>query len=46
MIKEKISGRACPLANAMNTLGSKWKPIIVMVIGNKKLRFGQIAAII
>jgi DNA-binding HxlR family transcriptional regulator len=30
----------------MNTLGSKWKPIIVMVIGNKKLRFGQIATII
>ena len=46
MIKEKIPGRACPLGNAMNTLGSKWKPIIVMVIGNKKLRFGQIAAII
>lgn len=46
MLKEKISRRACPLANAMGSLGSKWKPIIVMVIGNKKLRFGQLFAII
>lgn len=46
MIKEKVHERICPLANAMRTLGSKWKPIIVMVIGSKKLRFGQLFAII
>ena len=46
MIREKIAGHGCPLTNAMSTLGSKWKPVIVMVIGNKKLRFGQLFAII
>jgi DNA-binding HxlR family transcriptional regulator len=33
----------CPLGNAMSALGSKWKPIIVMVLKDRKLRFGQIA---
>ncbi|MDQ1803046.1 MULTISPECIES: winged helix-turn-helix transcriptional regulator [Chryseobacterium] len=28
----------------MSSLGSKWKPVIVMVINDRKLRFGQIAA--
>lgn len=28
----------------MSALGSKWKPVIVMVINNRKLRFGEIAA--
>ena len=46
MIKDNMPGHSCPLANAMGTLGSKWKPIIVMAIGNKKLRFGQLFAII
>ena len=30
----------------MRALGSKWKPIIVMVIKERKLRFGQLVAII
>ncbi len=33
----------CPLGKAMSALGSKWKPIIVMVIKERKLRFGEIA---
>lgn len=44
MGKQKIIQCDCPLGNAMSTLGNKWKPIIVMVIRNRKLRFGQIAA--
>jgi DNA-binding HxlR family transcriptional regulator len=27
----------------MSTLGSKWKPIIVLVIGHRTLRFGEIS---
>lgn len=28
----------------MSALGSKWKPIIVLVIKDRRLRFGEIAA--
>jgi DNA-binding HxlR family transcriptional regulator len=34
------------LSTAMSALGSKWKPIIVMVLQTKTLRFGQLAAMI
>ena len=44
MRQQKILQSRCPLGNAMAALGSKWKPIIVMVIKDRKLRFGQIAA--
>lgn len=35
---------SCPLGKAMSALGSKWKPIIVMVIRDRTLRFGEVAA--
>ena len=44
MRQQKMLQCSCPLGNAMSALGSKWKPIIVMVIKDRKLRFGQIAA--
>lgn len=44
MRQQKILGCSCPLGKAMSALGSKWKPIIVMVINNRTLRFGEIAA--
>lgn len=44
MRQQKTLGCSCPLGKAMSALGSKWKPIIVLVINNRKLRFGEIAA--
>lgn len=44
MRQHKTLGCSCPLGKAMSALGSKWKPIIVLVINNRKLRFGEIAA--
>ncbi|MDC8103494.1 helix-turn-helix domain-containing protein [Chryseobacterium sp. Chry.R1] len=44
MKENKITQHCCPLVKAMSSLGSKWKPVIVMVINDRKLRFGQIAA--
>lgn len=43
MRQQKILECGCTLGKAMSALGSKWKPIIVMVINNRKLRFGEIA---
>ncbi|WP_028123485.1 winged helix-turn-helix transcriptional regulator [Epilithonimonas tenax] len=44
MRQQKILQCNCSLGKAMAALGSKWKPIIVMVINTRKLRFGEIAA--
>lgn len=44
MRQEKIKQCSCPLGKAMSALGSKWKPIIVLVIKDRTLRFGEIAA--
>ncbi|MFZ4929240.1 winged helix-turn-helix transcriptional regulator [Chryseobacterium sp. Mn2064] len=32
-----------PLRKATGVLGNKWKPIIIVTIGKKTLRFGEIA---
>ncbi|KNB60464.1 MULTISPECIES: winged helix-turn-helix transcriptional regulator [Chryseobacterium] len=44
MRQQKIKHCSCPLGKAMSALGSKWKPIIVLVIKDRTLRFGEIAA--
>ncbi|MCU7616596.1 helix-turn-helix transcriptional regulator [Chryseobacterium sp. PBS4-4] len=44
MRQEKIKQCSCALGKAMSALGSKWKPIIVLVIKDRTLRFGEIAA--
>lgn len=44
MRQRKMMECNCSLGKAMSALGSKWKPIIVMVIKNRTLRFGEIAA--
>ena len=36
----------CPFTRAIGTIGNKWKPIIINVIGTRTIRFGQIDAII
>ncbi|MBL3655150.1 winged helix-turn-helix transcriptional regulator [Fulvivirga sediminis] len=46
MTRKKLAECNCSLADAMNSLGTKWKPIIICAIGKKTLRFGSIAALI
>ena len=46
MPRKKLTECSCPLSEAMASLGNKWKPIIVCVIGNKSVRFGHLAAVI
>ena len=43
MRRQKIKQCNCPLGKAMSALGSKWKPIIILVIKDRTLRFGEIA---
>lgn len=43
MRQQKLKHCSCPLGKAMSALGSKWKPIIVLVIKDHTLRFGEIA---
>ncbi|KQR91105.1 MarR family transcriptional regulator [Chryseobacterium sp. Leaf180] len=43
MKKTELMKYSCPLGKAMSALGSKWKPIIVLVIKDRKLRFGELA---
>ncbi|WP_292010643.1 helix-turn-helix domain-containing protein [Chryseobacterium sp.] len=44
MKKNELMQYSCPLRKAMSVLGSKWKPIIVLVTKDRKLRFGELAA--
>lgn len=37
---------ACPMHRSMAAIGGKWKPIIVHSIHTRKIRFGQLDAII
>lgn len=46
MRQQRIKHCSCPLAKAMSALGSKWKPIIILVIKDRMLRFGEITALI
>jgi DNA-binding HxlR family transcriptional regulator len=32
----------CPITNAMNIIGGKWKPIIIYLLSNGNLRFGKL----
>jgi len=34
----------CPMHRSMAILGTKWKPILIWALREKKARFGQIAA--
>lgn len=43
MKKNELMKHSCPLGKAMSALGSKWKPIIALVIKDRKLRFGELA---
>ncbi len=32
----------CPLTFTMNTIGNKWKPIIIFTLGEETMRYGRI----
>jgi DNA-binding HxlR family transcriptional regulator len=36
----------CPLTRSMGIIGTKWKPIIINAIQGRRVRFGQLDAII
>lgn len=46
MRDEKFCNSHCPFTRAIGTIANKWKPIIINVIQKRKLRFGQLDAII
>jgi DNA-binding HxlR family transcriptional regulator len=46
MKDERFCNSHCPFTRAIGTIGNKWKPIIIDVIGTRAARFGQLAAII
>ncbi|MDQ0108697.1 DNA-binding HxlR family transcriptional regulator [Chitinophaga terrae (ex Kim and Jung 2007)] len=43
-MKNETEEHSCPLTKAMSNIGNKWKPIIVCVMHERNLRFGEIAA--
>ncbi len=46
MRDEKFCNSNCPFTRAIGTIGNKWKPIIINVVGTRTIRFGQLDAII
>jgi DNA-binding HxlR family transcriptional regulator len=46
MRDENFCRSQCPFTRAIGTIGNKWKPIIINVIKDRRLRFGQLDAII
>jgi DNA-binding HxlR family transcriptional regulator len=42
----RFSFSKCSLTRSMGIIGNKWKPIIVYVLQKRKVRFGQLDAII
>ena len=46
MRDDRFSGVSCAMTRAMATLGSKWKPIIIHTLNTRKLRFGQLSALV
>ena len=46
MKDERFSFSSCPLTRSMAVIGTKWKPIIIWVLQDRKVRFGQLDAYI
>jgi DNA-binding HxlR family transcriptional regulator len=44
MNNELLTDNRCPMTRTMAAIGTKWKPVVIYIIGKKKIRFGQIAA--
>ncbi len=46
MRDDRFCNSNCPFTRAIGTIGNKWKPIIINVIGTRSIRFGQLDAIV
>ena len=46
MRDDRFCASNCPFTRAIGTIGNKWKPIIINVIGARTVRFGQMDSII
>jgi DNA-binding HxlR family transcriptional regulator len=46
MRDDRFCNSNCPFTRAIGTIGNKWKPIIINVIGIRTIRFGQLDAIV
>jgi DNA-binding HxlR family transcriptional regulator len=46
MKDERFCNSNCPFTRAIGTIGNKWKPIIINVIGTRSIRFGKLDAIV
>ena len=46
MRDDRFCDSNCPFTRAIGTIGNKWKPIIINVIGARTIRFGQLDAIV
>jgi DNA-binding HxlR family transcriptional regulator len=46
MRDDRFCNSNCPFTRAIGTIGNKWKPIIINVIGTRTIRFGQLGSII
>jgi DNA-binding HxlR family transcriptional regulator len=46
MRDDRFCNSHCPFTRAIGTIGNKWKPIILDVIGTRTIRFGQLDSII
>ncbi|GAB4017171.1 hypothetical protein GCM10028808_47910 [Spirosoma migulaei] len=46
MRDDRFCNANCPFTRAIGTIGNKWKPIIINVIGTRTMRFGQLDAIV
>ena len=46
MRDDRFCNSNCPFTRAIGTVGNKWKPIILNVIGARTIRFGQLDSII
>jgi DNA-binding HxlR family transcriptional regulator len=46
MKDERFCNSNCPFTRAIGTIGNKWKPIIINVLGTRTMRFGQLDAIV
>ena len=46
MRDERFCASNCSFTRAIGTIGNKWKPILINVIGTRAIRFGQLDSIV
>jgi DNA-binding HxlR family transcriptional regulator len=46
MRDDRFCASNCSFTRAIGTIGNKWKPIIINVIGTRTIRFGQLDSIV